>query len=307
MSVTVDTVALSIGITKAVDDYRNSPENFVADYVAPVVEVDEPNGYLPRFGRMNQKLINFQVDPYAPSPRVDYDLSTTEYNCKVHRGAAHLPMELEAYDDTGLLKAANLAIRVDEAIRIEREYELAAFMVDNTNFTNTVDQDATQEWDAAGANPAQDVAAQMDVVHTAINRWPEYGLCSADVGLFLRAFVADIRRGGGSAAMAPLSEVAAYLGLKELRMGATGYDSAAPGLDSVAARMYGTENFWIFCKPENPNQYTPMFMATARYKPLSNSRVWTVDDPEGIMVEVRDCYDLVEVDETAAVYFYTVF
>jgi hypothetical protein len=302
--VIVDTVAIANGVTKAIDDYRNSPEDFVADYVAPVVPVNVKQGSMPRFGRMNQKLINFKVDAFAPSPRVDYDLSTTDYNCVVSRGAANLPAELKEFDDTKLLDAANLGIKVDEALRIEREYELATFMTNAANFTN--DSDPATAWNAAGGDPAGDMSTGQTAINTAINRWGQYGLCTFDVALFLRAFVADLRGGGGSVAMAPLDEVAAYLGLKELRIAGAGYDSAAPGLDSVAARLFGTENFWLFYKPEQLNQYSPSFMATARYAPLSRARVWTVDDPEGIMVESRDAYDLVCVDETAAYYFHGV-
>jgi len=305
MAVSIDTVALNRGVTKAVDDYRNSPADFIADYVAPVVSVQEKSGYLPRFNRLNQKLIDFGVDPFAPTPRVDYGLSTTPYTCEVHRGAANLPFELQEFDDTKMLSAANLAIQVDEAIRIEREYELAALLVTAGTFTNTVDVDGTSTaWNATGGNPVADITKAMDTVHKEINRWPRYGLCSADVGRFLRQYVADLRVSSGNVALAPLDEVARYLGLKELRILGTGYDSAKPGLTSVGARMGETENFWLFHKPDNMNQFAPCFFATARYPKLSSTQTYIENDPEGLTVRVRDCYDLVEVDDTAAVYLY---
>ena len=144
-------------------------------------------------------------------------------------------------------------------------------------------------------------------VHADINRWPMYALASVDVAAFLRAFVADLRVGGGSAAMATDAEVAAYLGVKEFRAAGIGYDSSVPGNDTeVGANMYGTENFWLFHKPDSISAFSPCFMATARVNALSRARVEKYTDPEGLFIESRDCYDLVTVDGTAAYYFSTV-
>jgi hypothetical protein len=301
--VTLDTVALQRAVAKEIDGYRNKTDDFVADYVAPAVKVDTPNGYLPRYGRAHQKLIISNVGPYAPTNRVDYNVLTTEFNCTTHRLAANLPFEVEAYDDTKLLDAASLGVVVDEALRIQREYELAAFLTDDANFTNEGDPG---DWTGAGANPAWDVSEQAVTIHGAINRWPKYGLATGDVAMFLRSLVAVIGAASGSTALASLEEVARYLGLKELRIAGAGYDSARPGHDSVGARLFGTENFWLFHKPEEMNKFSPTFMATARYEPLSTARVWPIPDPEGVTVESRDCYDLVEVDETGCYYFHDV-
>lgn len=307
MSVIVATVALQKAITKAVEDYRNDPMDFVTDYVAPPINVNKKTGYLPRFGRNHQKEINFKASPFSPSPRVDYDLATTEFNCEVHRGAAALPIELKEFDDTKLLDGMNLAILVDEAIRIERERALAAWMQTTGNFSHTNTSTPGTLWDATGGNPAYDVNVTAKArIKTLINKDAKYGLCHYDVAMFLQQFVADLRVGGGSAKLAPLEEVAAYLGLKELRIAGAGYDSAVPGADSVAASIWGTKDFWVFHKPEQMNQFAPSFQATCRYAPLSRARVWTEDDPEAIMIESRDCYDLVDVDDSAGYFFVNV-
>jgi len=307
MSVIVSTVSIAKTVTKAVDDYRNEPMDFVADYIAPVIPVQTQSGYLPRFSRSNQKLINGLVSPFSPTPRVDYGLSTTAYSCEVHRLAGILPGELESFDDTKLLNAANIGIQVDEALRIEREYELAALLLTAGTFSGNTSSPATA-WNAVGGNPASDVQSiGCAAVDTDINRIPQFGLCTVDVALFLRTLVADLRVGGGSAALAPLSEVAAYLGLKELRVARAGYNSAVPGNDTaVGAKLFGTENFWLFHKPDQMNAFSPCFMATPRINSLSRARVERTMDPEGLFIESRDCYDLVTVDGTAAYWFSTV-
>ena len=302
MSVIVATVAIQKAVTKAVNDYRNDPKEFIADYVAPPVNVQNVAGYFPRFGRKHQKLLNLLVSPTSPSPRIDHDLSTTEFTCEVHRGAMNLPSELKEFDDTGMLNAANLGILTDEAIRIEREYALSVFLSDNTNFTNT--GTPTTLWDATGGNPAESInETGKAAIKTSINKTAKYGLCTFDVAMFLMQFVADLRVGGGNASLATLDEVAKYMGLKEIQIIGAGYDSAVPGATSVAGTLGGTKDFWLFHKPEQMNQFAPCFLATARYPKLSTARVWTTDDPQGIMIESRDCYDLVEVDETACYFF----
>jgi hypothetical protein len=303
MSVIVSTVQVAKTVTRAIADYRNAPADFVADYVAPVVNVTTKSGYLPRFGRMNQKLVNMAVSPFSPTPRIDYNLTTSTFDCKVHRGAAVLPMELEEFDDTGMLSAANLGIQVDEALRIEREYAIAALLTTAGTFSGNTSSPGTA-WPAAGGNPAYDVQSiACSAVATDVNRVPQYGLCSLEVALFLRGFVADLRVGGGSASLAPMSEVAAYLGLKEVRVAGVGYDSAKPGLTSSGARLFGTDNFWVFDKPDG---FSPNFLATARYAALSKARVEKWTDPQGLFIESADCYDLVTVDGTAAYWLSTV-
>lgn len=307
MSVIVSTVNIARSVTKAIEDYRNLPEDFVADYVAPVVPVTTKSGQMPRFGRKNQKRINFKVSPGSPSPRVDYDLATTDFACAVHRGSTHLPLELETFDGTGLLNAGNLGIQVDEALRIEREFEVATFMGTTGNFTHTNTSTPGTLWDASGGNPAESVnEVAKGRIKTNIRKVAQYGLATFDVMLFLQQFVAELRVGGGNASLASYDEVAKYLGLKEVRVAGAGYDSTEPGDASVSADIWGTKDFWVFHKPVNMTQFTPSFLTTARFKKLSTSRIWTTDDPEGIMVESRDCYDFVDVDDSAGYYFVNV-
>ena len=307
MSVNVTTVSIKKSVTKAVDDYRNDPMDFVADYVAPAVNVNGKTGYLPRFNRLNQKYINFKVAPDAPSPRIDYGLGVTEFSCDVHRGVVPLPLELEEFDDTGLLNAANLGIQADEALRIEREREIAVLMANTGTFTHTNTSTPGTLWDATGGNPASDVLTIAKAqIHTNINRTAMYGLCTIDVAFFLQQFVADLRVGGGSAALATLPEVAAYMGLAEIRIASAGYDSTEPGDTSTAADIWGTKDFWVFHKPASINQFAPCFMATTRYARLAKARVWKENNPESFMIEAKDCYDLVDVDDSAGYFFVNV-
>jgi hypothetical protein len=304
MSVAVSTVQLNKAITRAVDDYRNGPSQWIADYVAPRISVPEKTGYLPRFGRFNQKDISGKVSPFAPSPKVDYDISTTEFECEVYRKRADLPYELEVFDNTGLLRASSLSLSVAEAMQIEREREIATMLVDTTNSV-TAQSAPTTRWDTTGGDPAEDVATAISTIDDAINRIPGYGLCTRDVALFLRRHVASLRAGGGSIAMASLPEVADFLGLSELRVMRAGYDSAKPGDTSVGAKVIAANKFWVFHKPQNMSMFAPSWASTPYIPKLSQSRGWSINDPQGMAVEVRDCRDLVVVDKTACVYIAT--
>ena len=304
MSVSVSTVQLNKAITKAVEDYRNGLSQWMADYVAPRITVTEKTGYLPKFGRKNQKSTSGKVSPFAPSPSVDYDISTTAFECEVYRKTGFLPYELEVFDNTGMLSAAGIGMNVAESIAIEREVEIAAMLVDTSNSVTAQGAPSTR-WNATGGDPVASIIEAQGTVDDAINRIPEYGLCTRDVSLYLRGHVASIRAGGGSAAMASLEEVAAYLGLKELRIMRAAYDSAAPGDTSVGAKIMVANKFWVFHKPETMSMFTPSWASTPYISSLSNSNAWKIEDPEGIKIKVRDCRDLVVVDKTACVYIAT--
>lgn len=305
MSVTVSTVQLNKAITKAVDDYRNSQNQWIADYVAPRIIVPEKTGYLPRFGRANQKSLRSKVSPFAPTPEVDYDISTTSFECEVYRLGGTLPYELEVFDNTGMLSAAGLGVEVSEAMQVERELEVATALVDTSNSVTAQSAPSTR-WDVSGGDPAADVATAIGTIDDAINRMPGYGLVTRDVGLFLRRYVASLRSGGGSASMASMEEVALYLGLKEIRIMRAAYNSAKPGVSTgVGAKVMAANKMWVFHKPEQMGMFTPSWMVTPMVSALSTSRSWIVNSPQGIAVEVRDCRDLVTVDQTACVYIQT--
>ena len=304
MSVSISTVQLNKAITKAVEDYRNQPSQWMADYCAPRVAVTNKTGYLPRFGRANQKNVSGKVSPFAPSPSVDYNIGTTPFECEVYRRVANLPYELEVFDNTGLLSATSLALQVAEAIQIERELEIATLLVD-TGASVTAQGAPGTRWNASGGDPVASIITAQGTIDDAINRIPEYGLCTRDVGLFLRGFVADKRAGGGSAAMASLEEVASFLGLKELRIMRAAYDSAMPGDTSVGAKVVSANKFWVFHKPDSLSMFTPSWASTPYMAVLNTTKAWNIDDPPGKAIRVGDCRDTVVVDQTACVYIAT--
>jgi hypothetical protein len=305
MGVVVSTVQLNKTITKAVDDYRNEPSQWIADYVAPRFPVTEKTGYLPRFGRSNQKSLNGKVSPSSPSPEMDYNIGTTEYKCEVYRLAATLPYELEVFDNTGMLSAANLGLQVAEAMQIERELEVATLLVDTSNSVTAQSAPSTR-WNKTGGDPCASVATAMGTIDDAINRLPQYMLVTRDVGFYLRQHVAAINGNGGNASLASLEQVAAYLGVKEVRIMRASYNSAKPGVSTaVGAKVMAANKAWVFYKADNMSMFTPSWMSTPYVPSLSDSRAVKIDDPQGLKVLSRDCRDLVVVDKTACVYIAT--
>lgn len=300
MGVIVSTIDIVDAVLAATEDYRNSNENFKAGWFAPNVPAKKKSGKIPRFGRENQKLQNFEVAPSADSPRVDYSIGTTDYDCKVHRGSTVLEKETEEFDDTDMLDAVELGLQVEEALAIEKEYKVATVLNAYTNFT--LNGTPTTKFGTPGAEPGLFMDTAKLAVRTKINRVPRHLGVSPDVGLALQRYVAQMGYGGGKTSMATLADVAAFFDLDEVEMALCQYDSAKPGKTSVAADMYEAGRMWLFYKPPTLGTKTPCFMVTPEYTGgLSKIRVEPLAAPhvEGIFIEHRYVYDTVTVDQTA--------
>ena len=289
-------INLKRGVTAALEDYRNTPEQFVADYVAPVVPVDLRDGYMPKFNRANQKIQDFTVGLNSPAHLVKIGSSSTAYSCVDHSAMAYLSKREFKSDTTGLMTAANKAILVDEAMRLQRENDVSTALLAMSHTTpGTL-------WSATGANPQQDIADQQETIDTSINRIASYGLGNFAVVTALRLLCGKAY-GRSTSDLPSLADTAAWLGLVELRIARTGYDSAKPGKASVGAKLFGSKNFWIFHRPTSMSSSMPAFMATPRYTALSQPRVYNTEQPEGWGIEVNDCFQVKTIDATAGHYF----
>ena len=300
----ISTVNIIKTVTKAVEDFRNTQDEFIGEFVAPSFNSKSKTGKMPRFTRAHQKNVSGKVSPTAPSPQIEYGIGTTAYECEVYRHALPLPTELAVFDDTDMLNAQNLGIMAAEVNDIERETEIATMLIDTSNSVTAQSAPSTR-WDATGGDPAGDVATAIATIKTNINRFPRYGLMTTDVWLYLATHVAAFRAGGGNSKVASLDEIAGFLNLAEVRVMAASYDSAAPGDTSVGAPIMAANKFWVFHKPAQVGMFVPSWASTPTYRGLTKNRVWTIDDPEGLMIEDRVCRDLVVADKGACVYIAT--
>ncbi len=292
----LSTINLKRAVSAALDDYRNEADQFIADYVAPVVSVDLRDGYMPKFNSENQKLQDFSVSLTDPSHRVRMGLTNVPYSCVDHSGMDYLTKREYASDTTGLLTASNKAIRVDEAMRIAKEAEVSTALLALSSTTPST------LWSASGADPQGDIADRQAVMDGTINRIPTYGLGNFAVITRLRILCGKAY-GRQTTDLPDLATVANWLGLQEIRYARTGYDAAKPGKTSVRGKLYGTKNFWIFHKPKAITSTMPAFMATPRFDALSQPRVYNTNNPEGFGIEVNDCYQVKTIDTNAGHFF----
>lgn len=307
----VSTAQLAKSAGKAVMDYRNDPGTWVADYLFPRVPTATVTGSLPRFTSTNQKDIEDAVGPWSPTPLVEYGIGSTSYECVEHKRRVLLPdairIALRDAGDVGrILESVNgRAIYADEALRIKRERAIAVKLVDTTNSVTSQSAPGIR-WDASGGNPAKDVATAIGTIDDAINHIPQYGLCTRDVGLFLRRYVAALRVSATGAAMASLAEVAEYLGLAELRMINAGYDSTGTGSTRTGAKVIAANKFWVFYKPEQMSVFAPSWACTPTLDNVPAVDVFAENSKmKAEAVEVYDWRCETIVDKTACVYIAT--
>jgi hypothetical protein len=309
--VNIANAQLARAASKAVMDYRNDPSAWMADYLFPRVPVDTITGKLPRFTSTNQKDIDDAPGPYGPAPRIEYDLGSTDYECIEHKRRFFMPdIIYKALNDAGetgrmLQNVSQQAILTDEALRIRRERAIATLLVDTSDGV-TAQSTPSTKWDVSGGNPAETVATAIGTIDDAINKMPQYGLCTRDVALFLRRHVASLRASARGVEMADMSEVAAYLGLKEIRMINAGYDSGSVGAGRTGAKVITGNKFWVFYKPENISMWAPTWACTPTLRNFEAVKVF--DDNSTVVgraAEVYDWRDEVVVDTTACIYIPT--
>jgi hypothetical protein len=293
--ITLSSINLARTVTKALDDYRNKPSDFIADYVAPVVNAPTRTGHMPKFQNLHQKIQDYSVSIDGKAHKVDIGTTKTDYACVDHSAEFHLTKRMMVSDSTGLLKASNISVLVDEGMRLQRENKVATVLTGLSSSTPST------KWNATGGNPPSDIATYQATVFGNINRIPKHGLCTYDTGLKLRALCGQAY-GRQSSDLPSMEEVAKWLGLAEIRMGLVSYDSGKPGKATTFATLLGTKAFWLFYKPEMMDSSLPAFMATPRFAPLSQPRVYPMSQPEGFGIEVNDCYDIVSVDTNACIH-----
>jgi len=295
MPITLSAINLKRSVTSALDDYRNKPGAFALDYVAPYVDSPTKSGHMPKFSRAHMKLQDFEVALDGTAHKIDIGTEKTDYTCKDHSAEAMLTKRMIASDTSGLIKGNNIAVRADEAMRLSRENVLATALLALSG-TNP-----GTKWNATGGNAVKDIATQQGTIFGLINRIPMFGLCPVAVALQLRVQLA-LANGRQKTDLPSMAEVAAWLGLTEIRVAMAQYDSAKPEKTVSMASLYGSTGFWLFHKPEVMDSSLPAFMATPRFQALSKPRVYNTSQPDGFGIEVNDCSVVKSIDTNACYY-----
>jgi hypothetical protein len=295
MPITLSAINLKRGVTAALYDYRNKTDQFVADYVAPVVSVGERTSAMPKFTNVHMKVQDFRVSLTGMAHNVDVGTTSTTYTCEDHSAETRLTTRMVKSDTAGLITAGNLAVRVDEAMRLQKENDVA------TVLTAMSAHAVGTKWNTTGGNAPKDIATIQATVFALINRLPMHGLATIDTALEMRVICGQVY-GRQTSDLPSLEDVAKWVGLKEIRIAMASYDSTKPGKTTSFSTLFGTKGFWTFYKPETMDSSLPAFMATPRFDELSKPRVYPIVQPEGFGIEVNDCYDLVTVDSNAGYY-----
>lgn len=291
-------------VQAAAEDARNGTENFKANFFAPLITSNKRSGSFPIFGRTHQKRQSFVVPAAADAPRVGHDIDAVSYTCVTHRAADVLPYEEEDEDDTGLLSAATLAENIEEAMAIEREFEVAEYVTDTAKLT--LNGSPTTKFDVPGGDAGEYVANIKLAVLAKINRMPLSMAATPDVAMYFQQLVAKMGYGSGHTSLPTYADVARFFQVNEFEIALAQYDKSKPGKTSDPDFMYGTKGFWLFRKPAGPK--SPGFLATPYYPKLSKSRVKELGAPhtEGTFIEQRFCYKFTPIDVNACFYAYDV-
>ena len=299
MAIKLSDVQLQYIITKTALAYRN--DLYIWDKISPVIDVTGKQGYIPKFGRKHMKNTNFKVGPYSPASQIDNDLTTVSFNCEIRRGSIFIPEEIEMQSDIPISLVTHGMEDLQESMQIEQELELASWMTTSGNFTNSAD---VTDWTGAGEDILGDVRTAKSTILAAIGRLPNVCVMSPDVFMFLQQHVAEQRMAGGSSKMADGTEIANWMGIPEIQIGYSQYDTTGKKKTISMSQIWGTENVWFFYRSPAGSSNAPSFSYTIRQNALTKTTTDILTDPPGTKFILRDSRDLVMVDETASYYIY---
>lgn len=163
-------------LTTVAQGYKNG--QMVADYLFPVVSVDQRGGKIIQFGKEDFRLYSTVRAPGANTKRVQYGYSGDPYALEQHALEAVVPIELrgEASAVAGVDLAGVSIGKTQDVIALAREYAAAQIA------TNAANYDANHKMTLAGADkwsdysgtsdPSQDIDDAIEAVRASTGRRP---------------------------------------------------------------------------------------------------------------------------------------
>lgn len=249
-------------------NYR--PEGFIADMIAPVVDVGKQSDHYVIFSRADKlRIPNTLRAPAARATRVDQDVSSDTYFCDNY--ALYSPVTIEDRANADPIYMQKIINGRTELIMdyhmLDWERRLALMVNSTSNVGNNAA--VVSEWNdnGAGSDPLGDVNSIIDTVQDASGMRPN----SAVFGLAawkafrrhpdVRNIIFGTNNGGGYPSVAQVADV---LELDNVYVGGTYQNAADEGQAESLAKLW-TDNVLIYNVPQSATTERPSFMYSFRW------------------------------------------
>jgi hypothetical protein len=163
-------------LTTVAQGYKNGL--MVADFLFPVVPVDQRGGKIIQFGKEDFQLFSTIRAPGANTKRVQYGYSGDPYSLDQHALEAVVPFEIQGEASTvpGIDVASVSIGKTQSVIALSREYAAAQLATNVANYDNNhkVTLSGSDKWsDYSGtSDPSQDIDDAIEAVRASTGRRP---------------------------------------------------------------------------------------------------------------------------------------
>lgn len=156
--------------------YRNA--EMVAQYLFPIVPVDQRGGKIIQFNREDFRLYNTGRTPGGNTKRVNYGYQGLPYALEQHALEGLVPFELmqDASVVPGIDLGRGAVMKTQNIIQLRNEYASAAIATNAANYaaSNKVTLAGTSQWsDYTGvSNPSKDIETAKEAIRAATGKRP---------------------------------------------------------------------------------------------------------------------------------------
>lgn len=272
--------------------YTNT--NFIADKVAPVIEVENKTGYYFVYNKENlRKPLSTKRTGYASTNIVDHDLTQVPYGPLTERRLKQgiTTDEFMMYSDP-LDPRTDAAENVTEKMLLEREIDLVADMSNTSIVTNYSTLSGTGQWsDYVNSDP-------LVAIQTYVSNMKKIGLLMPNTGVLGQQVwdqlknhpkVVDRLKYTSSDSVA-LDTFARLVGLSQIFLGDSVVNTGLEGLSDSNSFIWG-KHFWLMQVASQPGIKKVSAFYHLQLKGARFVDRWVENDPPIEWVRVNDYYD----------------
>lgn len=243
------------------------PEGFIADMIAPIVDVDKQSNYYAIWSRADRlRRRETQRAPGGRANRIEQRVSSDTYFAKNYALAGHVPIEDRANADPIFLQGI-VEGRVElvmDGLLLDWEVRVAEQVTSGSNVGSYTA--VSSAWDGAG-DPLGDIHTGIDNVHYSTGKMPNKVVFGVEAwksfrrDTNVRDLIFGVDNGGG---YPNTSQVAQLLDVNEVLVGDVWENTAEEGLSESLDSIW-SDNVLIYYAPDSPNRERPSFMYSFRW------------------------------------------
>jgi len=288
---TAQQVHIDTALTNVAIRYSNGA--YIADQIFPNIPVQKQTDKYFVFAKADWYRDDAGVRaPGTRAPRVDYNLSTSNYTCLEYAAAKPVPDEVVENADTPLQPMIDATNYVSEKLLIKKEIDVFSVVFGSSVWSASAT--ASPTWDDDASDPLTDIETGVYTVEAAIGRTVNTGVIGRGLWRYLKNHpdVIDRIKGGATPsdpALLQTAAVAAILDLPRLLV-ARAIKNTGEELATASYSLIGGAYLWVGYVTTGPSISEPSAGYTFSWRNPVVSR-FREDQEHQSVVEIRASWD----------------